>query len=92
MSLVKASAKLGAAEINSIHLPDDDKLSRAEVLRHLTRCGIKYPEKWLRFHEQAGLVHRHKKGERNSKVSYSLVELQRLIVSDDILRLFMSYY
>lgn len=84
MSLVKASAQLGAAEINNIHLPDSDSLSRAEVIRHLSRNGVKYPEKWLKHYEGEGMVHRHKRGERNSKVTYSLVEIQRLLLVNTI--------
>lgn len=84
LSLIKASAQLGAAEINNIHLPGSDSLSRAEVIRHLSRNGVKYPEKWLKHHEGEGMVHRHKKGERNSKVTYSLVEIQRLLLVNTI--------
>lgn len=84
LSLIKASAQLGAAEINNIHLPGSDNLSRAEVIRHLSRNGVKYPEKWLKHHEGEGMVHRHKRGERNSKVTYSLVEIQRLLLVNTI--------
>ena len=84
MSLVKASAQLGAAEINNIHLPDSDNLSRAEAIRHLSRNGVKYPEKWLKHNEAEGVIHRHKHGERNSKVTYSLVEIQRVIVMNTL--------
>lgn len=84
LSLIKASAQLGAAEINNIHLPGSDNLSRAEAIRHLSRNGVKYPEKWLKHHEGEGMVHRHKRGERNSKVTYSLVEIQRLLLVNTI--------
>lgn len=84
LSLIKASAQLGAAEINNIHLPGSDNLSRAEVIRHLSRNGVKYPEKWLKQNEAEGVIHRHKHGERNSKVTYSLVEIQRVLVMNTL--------
>ena len=84
LSLIKASAQLGAAEINNIHLPGSDNLSRAEAIRHLSRNGVKYPEKWLKHNEAEGVIHRHKHGERNSKVTYSLVEIQRVIVMNTL--------
>ena len=85
LSLVKASAMLGAAEINKVHLPSDDRLSRSEALRHLRRNGVDYPEKWIMRHEADGSLHRRKKGERNSKVTYSLVEIQRILVTEKLL-------
>lgn len=84
LSLIKASAQLGAAEINNIHLPGSDNLSRAEAIRHLSRNGVKYPEKWLKQNEAEGVIHRHKHGERNSKVTYSLVEIQRVLVMNTL--------
>ena len=84
LSLVKVSAALGAAELNRVHLPDDDRITRAELLRHLRRNGVDYPEKWVKHYESEGSICRHKKGERNSKVTYSLCEVQRLLVAEKI--------
>ena len=82
LSLVRASAALGAAEVSRVHLPSDDKLSRSELVRHLRRSGVDYPEKWIACHESDGSIHRRKRGERNSKVTYSLVEIQGVLVSE----------
>lgn len=84
LSLVKASATLGAAEVSRVHLPDDDRITRAEVLRHLRRSGVDYPEKWVKHHETEGSIKRRKKGERNCKVTYSLVEIQRVLVAEKL--------
>lgn len=82
--LVKSCLVMGMAELQKVHLPDDDKISRSEAIRHLKRNGVQYPTKAIRDFERTGLVHSHKRGNRNEKVFFSLAELQRAIVSINI--------
>lgn len=77
--MIESCCALGAAKIQSVHFPEEDKASKSEAIRFLRRNGVKYPTKVLKDLEDRGLIHRHKRGTRNEKLNYSIYELQDAI-------------
>jgi hypothetical protein len=62
--------------------PLSDKISQRKALHYIRRMG--YSQKLLSAWTDRGLVHRHKDGDRNSPVYYSMKELSRAILMEKV--------
>ena len=78
-NIVEQAAYQSQIQYRRLVTPDHDKLKQREAKRYLQQLG--YEPKILDEWVQCGFVHKHKDGQRNSAVYYSLREIQRQLTA-----------
>lgn len=78
-NIVEQAAYQSQIQYRRLVTPDHDKLKQREAKRYLQQLG--YESKILDEWVQCGFVHKHKDGQRNSAVYYSLREIQRQLTA-----------
>lgn len=78
-NIVEQAAYQSQIQYRRLVTPDHDKLKQREAKRYLQQLG--YEQKILDEWVQCGFVHKHKDGQRNSAVYYSLREIQRQLTA-----------
>ena len=83
--IVNASVVLGMITYRNMIKPADDKVKQREAKRYLTQLGYKGAllDKWV----ANGLLKRHKEGDGNTAVYYSITEIQKLLLTMKITEL-----
>nr|WP_298672353.1 hypothetical protein [uncultured Prevotella sp.] len=81
-NIISSAVALGMAQYRTMVEPLSDKISQRKALHYIRRMG--YSQKLLSAWTDRGLVHRHKDGERNSPVYYSMKELSRAILMEKV--------
>ena len=78
-NIVQQSVFLGQLQYRNMVAPEHDKVKQREAKRYLQQLG--YEPKLLDEWVQCGFVRKHKDGQRNSAVYYSLREIQRQLTA-----------
>lgn len=78
-NIVEQAAYQSQIQYRRLVTPDHDKVKQREAKRYLQQLG--YEPKILDEWVQCGFVHKHKDGQRNSAVYYSLREIQRQLTA-----------